>query len=155
MRQLLPWQQWRSCCHGDTHSSPIMQDQGLAWCQVSQWKCHSFCAFIREACSQAQVYAWLCMHVICVCMLCAACQLCSGQVLLWERTLSHGLVCVCPCAQCVCSTVSLFMCLWTQLERERQLETVRERQAQPCGQFSLAGNLIERWPEPWAKLDVH
>lgn len=33
MCQLLSWQQWRFCCHGDAHSSLIVRDQGLAWCQ--------------------------------------------------------------------------------------------------------------------------
>ncbi len=137
MRQLLPWQQWRSCCHDDTHSSPIMQDQGLAWCQSSQRECHSFCVFIKDACSQVQVYGWL--YVTCVCSVCCmSAVICTGVVVRTNAFTRAG-VFLSLCMMCMQHCTSIYVCMNKVRERKR----TRERQLTPCGQFSLAGNLIE------------
>ncbi len=137
MCQLLPWQQWRSCCHDDTHSSPIMQDQGLAWCQSSQRECHSFCVFIKDACSQVQVYGWL--YVTCVCSVCCmSAVICTGVVVRTNAFTRAG-VFLSLCMMCMQHCTSVYVCM----NKVRERKTTRERQLTPCGQFSLAGNLIE------------
>lgn len=77
---------------------------------------------------------------LCECQLCIVCVLyvsCALGRCRYESERFHmGWCAFVPVYGCVCSNVRLFMCVCMQLERERLLE--------PCGQFSLAGSLIER-----------